>query len=69
MIDPALFGATFGGASHNAWRALLGGFYGLPLDTAEAETFKALTGRTDAPTGPMSELWLAIGRRGGKSHL
>ena len=69
MTDPALFGATFGGASHNAWRALLGGFYGLAMDDDTAETFRTLTGRTDAPTGPMSELWLAIGRRGGKSHL
>jgi len=63
MTDAKLFGATFGGESHAAWRALLAGFYGLAMDDAEAETFKALTGRTDAPTAPMTELWLAIGRR------
>jgi len=34
MTDPHLFGATFGGSSHAAWRALLGGFYGLAMDDA-----------------------------------
>ena len=29
MSDPALFGDSFGGESFAAWRALLGGFYGL----------------------------------------
>ena len=69
MTDPALFGATFGGPSHAAWRALLGGFYGLVMDNTQAETFTSLTGRTEAPTAPMTKLWLAIGRRGGKSNL
>lgn len=68
MTDPALFGGQFGGDSFAAWRALLAGFYGLPLDDAELETFKALTGRSEAPSGPYSELWEAIGRRGGKTQ-
>lgn len=68
MTDPALFGGTFGGDSFAAWRALLAGFYGLPLDDTEAETFKTLTGRTEPPTEPHGELWLAVGRRGGKSQ-
>ena len=68
MTDLALFGPTFGGASFAAWRALLSGFYGLPLTAAELDTFKMLTGRQSAPLGPFDELWLAIGRRGGKSH-
>ena len=68
MMDPRLFGGTFGGDSFAAWRALLAGFYGLELDPTEADTFKTLTGRTEAATGPHDELWLAVGRRGGKSH-
>jgi len=68
MIDRDLFGKTFGGDSHAGWRALLGGFYGLPLDDDALSLFKSLTGRNSAPTAPMAELWLAIGRRGGKSH-
>ena len=36
MTDPNLFGDIFGDDSHAAWRALLGGFYGLPLDHSAA---------------------------------
>ncbi len=69
MTDPSLFGATFGGPSFAAWRALLGGFYGLPLDEEQADTFKAITARAVTPTEASDELWLAVGRRGGKSHV
>lgn len=68
MTDRELFGPIFGGDSFAAWRSLLAGFYGLPLSEDEAATFKALTGRTETPQGAFLELWLAIGRRGGKSH-
>lgn len=68
MTDPALFGDIFGKPSFAAWRALLGGFHGLELDDDEADIFKALTGRQKAPEGAFQELWLAVGRRGGKSH-
>jgi hypothetical protein len=68
MTDPALFGPIFGGDTFTAWRALLSGFNGLELDATELDAFKALTGRQTAPQGPYAELWLAIGRRGGKSH-
>jgi hypothetical protein len=69
MTDPNLFGNTFGGPSFAAWRALLSGFYGLSLDDAEAEVFRALTGRAERPTGPHNELWVIGGRRSGKSHV
>lgn len=68
MTDPALFGDQFGGASWDAWRALLVGFYGLPLTDAEAEHWRALTGRESAPESAHDELWMTIGRRGGKSQ-
>lgn len=68
MTDPALFGPVFGGDSFTAWRALLSGFYGLELDATELDLFKSLTARTEAPQDAFAELWLAIGRRGGKSH-
>ena len=60
MTDANLFGATFGGDSFAAWRALLGGFYGLPLDDTEADTFKSLTQRAETPTEAANELWLAV---------
>ena len=69
MGDPALFGATFGGESFAGWRALLGAFYGLPLAEEQAEVALALTGRESLPESAASELWLAVGRRGGKSHV
>lgn len=68
MTDPALFGPIFGGDSFAAWRALLAGFDGLPLSDDEAAIWHSLTGRTGTPQAAFSELWLAIGRRGGKSH-
>ena len=68
MTDPALFGPIFGGDSFTGWRALLAAFYGLELEATELDAFKALTGRQSGPQGAFAELWLAIGRRGGKSH-
>ena len=64
MSDPAIFGNQFSNESWDSWRALLSGFYGEECtDTAK---FKTLTQRT--PHGPYGELWMVIGRRGGKSH-
>lgn len=68
MRDPHLFGTQFAGESWAAWRALLSGFYGLPLDEAEAALWRELTGREDAPQEAHDELWLVVGRRGGKSQ-
>ena len=68
MTDPALFGGQFGGESFSAWRALLAGFYGLPLDDAEAQHWRTLTARESAPESAHDELWLVVGRRGGKSQ-
>ena len=68
MTDPDLFGDQFGGDSWAAWRALLSGFYGLALAKPEHNTFSSLTGLSEPPGEPLDELWLAIGRRGGKSQ-
>ncbi|MGP9831142.1 hypothetical protein [Marinobacter sp. NSM] len=68
MTDPALFGEQFGGDSFTAWRALLAGFYGLELAEDELPHWQELTGRQSAPEAAHDELWLAIGRRGGKSQ-
>lgn len=67
MQDPALFGGQFGGESFTAWRALLAGFYGLKLEQSEYKAWRKIT-RRPAPVAPSEELWLAIGRRGGKSQ-
>ena len=69
MTDPALFGKLFAGDTWAAWRALLCGFYGLELTKEERQIFKAVTGRLRAPQTPHDELWMVIGRRGGKSNM
>lgn len=69
MTDPDLFGQQFGGESWAAWRALLAGFYGLALPKRELDTFFTLTGLSAPPGEPLDELWLVIGRRGGKSQI
>lgn len=69
MTDPDLFGNQFGGESWAAWRALLCGFYGLPLTDAERELFKRITALPEPAQAALLELWLVIGRRGGKSQI
>lgn len=72
MEDPHLFGGHFSGETWNNWKALLAGFYGLAMDEQAAATFKELTGRQNALEAAgfkHTELWLAIGRRGGKSNV
>jgi hypothetical protein len=69
MTDRQLFGGTFGGDSFAAWRALLAGFYGLPLSEAEGEVWREVTGRPQTPLEAHSELWLPMGRRAGKSRM
>lgn len=68
MTDPALFGSQFAGASWDAWRALLAGLYGLALTEGEAAVFERLT-RREPPSEAAEELWLVMGRRGGKSNV
>ncbi|MDQ2069061.1 hypothetical protein [Natronospira bacteriovora] len=68
MTDPALFGNQFAGDTWSAWRALFAGFDGLTLDSTERKHWEALTGRTSAPTQRGDELYLVVGRRGGKTN-
>ena len=66
--DPKLFADQFGGDSWQYWRVLLAGFFGLKLTKAERKQFEHLTKRT-APKQAFNELWLCVGRRGGKSNI
>ena len=61
-----LFG--LGGTTWPRWRALVGGAFGCALDATQAQTFRELTHR-EPLTAPCRELWLAIGRRGGKNRV
>jgi hypothetical protein len=66
--DPKLFADQFGGDSWQYWRVLLAGFYGLKQSKDERKQFERLTKRT-APNHAFNELWLCVGRRGGKSNI
>lgn len=68
MSDPHLFGDHFSGSSWDAWRTLLTGFYGLPLAADELVTWQQLTQQQEAPQQAHDELWLVVGRRGGKTQ-
>jgi hypothetical protein len=50
-----------------AWRTCLKAAFSLPMSDDELVIYKDCTGRTDTPTEPISELWLCVGRRSGKS--
>lgn len=65
MEDPYLFGEQFSDDSWNGWKALLAGFYGLPTNK---EKYQQLT-KLNSIQKAHDELWLVIGRRGGKSNI
>jgi len=69
MTDTELFGTQFAGNSWSTWRALVSAFYGLELTNDELADFQAVTGLSEAPSAALSEIWLAVGRRGGKSQM
>ena len=67
----ALMTATqvFRGPTWNSWRALLKAMFALPLTEDELELYRQLTGRQKVPAAPCREVWLLVGRRGGKSIM
>lgn len=70
MADPHLFSRWFADdASWRAWRAFLAVLFGLPLDRGAAAVARKHTGRSKLPRGGVTEAWLVVGRRGGKSII
>jgi hypothetical protein len=70
MTDPALFGSVFGGPSWAAWRAVAAAIDGLPPESDEAAALiRRCTGRTTLPSSPASEVFVPVGRRGGKDRF
>jgi hypothetical protein len=55
--------------SWSAWFAFLAAVFGLPMTEDQLATYRECTGRLDPPQSPVSEAWLVIGRRGGKSFI
>ncbi len=69
LDDPQLLAPRFRNWHGDAWRAFLSALFALPMTEAQLETFRACTGRQDAPTAPAREAWVPVGRRGGKSRM
>ena len=65
MLDAA--GLT--GPSWAAWRAFLKAIFALPMTDDELATYRRHTDRETPPASPVSEAWMPIGRRGGKSRI
>lgn len=56
------------GDTWRTWRIVLKAAYGVPLEPDELETFRAVAER-DPPKHRVKELWLIVGRRGGKDSV
>ena len=70
LTDPRLLGSQLGDISTwSTWLAILKAAFALPLDATELETFNAVTGNRPLPKKGSRELWVAAGRRGGKSRM
>jgi hypothetical protein len=68
--SPALFKPWFRDLeTWRAWFSLLRAIFALPMDAADLDIYRQCTGRTDPPSAPVTEAWLCVGRRGGKSQI
>jgi hypothetical protein len=68
--DPKAFGPWFRDpATWAAWRSFLAALFGLDMDKASLKVYRACTGRRTPPKGSVTEAWLVVGRRGGKSFV
>lgn len=53
----------------SAWKAALKAIFALPMTAEELEIYHKFTGRKRPPSQPFKEIFLGIGRRGGKSFI
>lgn len=68
--DQHLFGSWFKNPeTWQPWMTLLKGVYCLPMNRSEFRFFKKCTNKRKAPAGPVTAVYLIVGRRGGKSFI
>jgi hypothetical protein len=65
MVDPKLFGKTFGRPSFANWRTVAKILDGEPLNKLELALYRELTGREEPPNAPFSEIYFIKIRRSG----
>lgn len=68
MGHPGMFEPWFRGASWDGWRTILRAAFGLPLSDIEREFFRSVAER-EPPPARVRELWIVVGRRGGKDSV
>src|SRR5882672_4581941 len=70
LSDPNTLGASFPKIiTWRAWVACLRAAFALPMNSRDMEIFHRHTERTNAPRKAIRELWVVVGRRGGKSRI
>src|SRR6516225_10136723 len=68
LHDKQLLGGVLTGDSWSIWRALLIAAMGEELTDDERAIFQSITGRPKEPLERVEELWVVVGRRGGKTR-
>jgi hypothetical protein len=68
MDDPALFQPWFSGETWSGWRTVLKAAFAIPMSDDERAFFRVIAER-DPPEKPVKELWIIVGRRGGKDSI
>ena len=68
LEDANLFKPWFDDESWDAWKVVLKSTFSLPLTAKELQLFTQFTNRKTVPS-TVNELWLLVGRRGGKSMI
>jgi hypothetical protein len=70
IADHALFARWFNRSdSWDAWLAFLAALFALPMTPQQLKLYRQCTGRDAPPQSVAAEVWLVIGRRGGKSFI
>jgi hypothetical protein len=69
MDDPALFQRWFRGESWSSWRAIAAAAFGLEMSDADLAFFNEVAGGRAPPKKRVKELWISVGRRGGKDSF
>ena len=70
LADPNLFAPWIKSPdTWRAWTVFLRTLFALSIPSGDIETFQQCTGRSVRPTQPVTEAWLVVGRRGGKSFI
>ena len=69
LNDPETLGTYFAAESWRGWKTIAKAIYGEKLTKKETEFFKSIAGDRDPPKRRVREVWLIVGRRGGKDSF